>query len=197
MRCCVSPMRIAPRLTRAAGRPACLRDVVTTSGRRWDVQGALRTMATMWRLRFDFLRGISAWIIAERYGERRLPTLQVFARGPVAGTVKTRLAAATGAERAASFYRMLVERTLATAQAARAQGYVGDVELWCASSLDAASFKTWRDRFGVVLMPQCAGDSGHGCTMRSAPRLHALPARFDIDTAEDLARYEAAVGSVG
>ncbi|HXT03735.1 MAG TPA: TIGR04283 family arsenosugar biosynthesis glycosyltransferase, partial [Casimicrobiaceae bacterium] len=32
-------------LKRAAGPPACLRDVVVTSGRRWDAQGALRTIA--------------------------------------------------------------------------------------------------------------------------------------------------------
>ena len=45
--------------------------------------------------------------------------LLVFARTPVAGAVKTRLAAAIGAERAARLYRELVQGTLEMAVAAR------------------------------------------------------------------------------
>ena len=33
------------------GAPACLREKVTTSGRRWERHGVLRTMLLMWRLR--------------------------------------------------------------------------------------------------------------------------------------------------
>jgi len=259
-------------LKRAAGPPACLRDVVVTSGRRWDAQGALRTIATMSRLRFDFGRGVSADTIAKRYGERSSPTLQIFAREPVPGQVKTRLAAAIGAARAADLYRTLAERTLTAAAAARERGCIGDVELWSASASDAAIFHAWRDRFGVVLMAQCAGDLGtrmhhalraslargrpavlvgtdcpdldadylcasasalgandvvigpaadggyvliglardadlfsgmawstpqvFACTRERVAlqglRMHELPERFDVDTADDYARYEAA-----
>jgi rSAM/selenodomain-associated transferase 2 len=48
-------------------RPACLRDKVLTSGRRWDSRGALRTIALMWRLRFAYWRGVSTERLAEQY----------------------------------------------------------------------------------------------------------------------------------
>lgn len=43
-----------------SGPPACLRARVTTSGRRWDTQGVWRTILLMWRLRFDYWRGVPA-----------------------------------------------------------------------------------------------------------------------------------------
>jgi len=52
---------------RRRARPACLRDRVVTSGRRWDGQGALRTLLLMWRLRFAYWRGVPAELLAERY----------------------------------------------------------------------------------------------------------------------------------
>jgi rSAM/selenodomain-associated transferase 2/rSAM/selenodomain-associated transferase 1 len=151
---------LSKRLLETAGRPACLRDVARTSGRRWDTHGALRTIALMWRLRFDFWRGADTVALAERYGWRTLPTLQIFAREPRAGTVKTRLAATIGATRARDVHAMLVTRTLAAAVGARAAGVVGDVELWCTPSASAPVFREWRDRYGVVLATQCAGDLG-------------------------------------
>ncbi|MCX2843029.1 TIGR04283 family arsenosugar biosynthesis glycosyltransferase, partial [Microbulbifer thermotolerans] len=39
-------------------RPACIRARVTTSGRRWQKYGVLRTVLLMWRLRFDYWRGV-------------------------------------------------------------------------------------------------------------------------------------------
>ena len=52
------------------GPPACLRQRVTTSGRRWESQGPWRTILLMWRLRFDYWRGVPAESLAGRY---RLP----------------------------------------------------------------------------------------------------------------------------
>ena len=42
------------RLRRRFGRPACLRERVHTSGRRWDQRGAWRTIVLMWRLRWRY-----------------------------------------------------------------------------------------------------------------------------------------------
>jgi rSAM/selenodomain-associated transferase 2 len=47
--------------------PACLRDRVTTSGRRWDERGTWQTICLMWRLRFAYWRGASAFRLAEYY----------------------------------------------------------------------------------------------------------------------------------
>ncbi len=49
------------------GPPACPRERVTTSGRRWDTHGAWRTILLMWRLRFDYWRGVPAERLARRY----------------------------------------------------------------------------------------------------------------------------------
>jgi rSAM/selenodomain-associated transferase 2 len=49
------------------GPPACLSDRVVTSGRRWENHGVWRTVLLMWRLRFDYWRGVPAERLALRY----------------------------------------------------------------------------------------------------------------------------------
>jgi rSAM/selenodomain-associated transferase 2 len=49
------------------GAPACLRERVTTSGRRWESRGVVRTMALMWRLRLLYALGADPARLAERY----------------------------------------------------------------------------------------------------------------------------------
>lgn len=53
------------------GRPACLRDRVLTSGRRWEKAGVLRTVALMWRLRLLYSLGVSPERLARDYADRR------------------------------------------------------------------------------------------------------------------------------
>ena len=48
-------------------RPACLRQKVQTSGRRWDARGVWCTMVLMWRLRFAYWRGASPERLAQLY----------------------------------------------------------------------------------------------------------------------------------
>ena len=48
-------------------KPACLRERVTTSGRRWEQAGAFRTMLLMWRLRWRYWRGASPDDLARAY----------------------------------------------------------------------------------------------------------------------------------
>lgn len=57
------------RLRRLA-RPACLRLMVTTAGRRWETHGVWRTMLLMWRLRAAFHFGADPRQLALRYGYR-------------------------------------------------------------------------------------------------------------------------------
>ena len=47
--------------------PACLRERVTTSGRRWEQRGVWRTIALMWRLRWRYARGTPPERLAELY----------------------------------------------------------------------------------------------------------------------------------
>jgi len=55
------------RRLRAVQRPACLRDRVRTSGRRWDTRGAWPTIWLMWRLRWRYWRGTPAEELARAY----------------------------------------------------------------------------------------------------------------------------------
>jgi rSAM/selenodomain-associated transferase 2 len=52
-------------------RPVCLRARVTTSGRRWEKNGALRTILLMWRLRAAFFMNADPSRLAERYRHAR------------------------------------------------------------------------------------------------------------------------------
>lgn len=57
----------------ALGRPACLRDKVHTSGRRWEQHGLWRTIVLMWRLRLAYFLGASPDQLALRYGYKPAP----------------------------------------------------------------------------------------------------------------------------
>ncbi len=45
------------RAMKRRGRPACRREKVLTSGRRWESRGVLRTIVLMWRLRLLYFLG--------------------------------------------------------------------------------------------------------------------------------------------
>jgi len=160
------------RLLRAkAGPPLCVADRVVVSGRRWDARGAVRTIASMWALRFAYWRGADPAQLAYRYtGTDPAPraTLQVFAKPPLPGLVKTRLAGAIGNEAAAAVYRDLVLRTLGVAAAARRAGIVRDVELWVAPEAPPGPLATWGERLGIELRTQRGADLGE--RMRNALR---------------------------
>jgi rSAM/selenodomain-associated transferase 2 len=55
------------RRLRGLVRPLCLRQRVTTSGRRWERDGVLRTIALMWRLRWLYWTGTPPERLAELY----------------------------------------------------------------------------------------------------------------------------------
>jgi rSAM/selenodomain-associated transferase 1 len=150
-------------LLRAAGRPVCLRERVVVSGRRWDTHGAWHTIFSMWRLRFDYWRGVDPAALAHRYRPsigRRAPILQIFAKVPEPGRVKTRLASGIGHTAAAKLYRDLVERTLTTAVSARETGAVSEIEVWCDPDPSHAAFEDWKRRYGVTLRSQRGPDLG-------------------------------------
>jgi rSAM/selenodomain-associated transferase 2 len=59
---------ILSRRLRQISSPLCLAARVTTSGRRWDERGALRTMLLMWRLRAAHFLGADPHALARAYG---------------------------------------------------------------------------------------------------------------------------------
>ncbi len=82
--------------------------------------------------------------------------IQVFAKAPVAGQVKTRLLPAIDGDSAALLHRRLVLHTLETARDAAP----GRVELHCSPSTDHPFFAECAARLDLALAQQCEGDIG-------------------------------------
>lgn len=55
------------RALKGLGPPVCLRACVTTSSRRWETHGLVRTILLMWRLRLAYYLGADPHRLAERY----------------------------------------------------------------------------------------------------------------------------------
>ncbi len=53
------------------GPPLCLRSKVTTSGRRWEENGAIRTIVLMWSLRLTYFFRADPSDLAKRYAHAR------------------------------------------------------------------------------------------------------------------------------
>lgn len=104
---------------------------------------------------------------------RRKVRVAVFAKAPVAGSVKTRLAAALGEAGAADLHARLARHALGTAFASG----VGAVELWCAPDTTHAFFQACARELGVALHAQTGGDLGermHRAFEHAAARGDAL-----------------------
>jgi len=82
--------------------------------------------------------------------------LAILAKAPVAGSVKTRLIPALGAEGAATLHARLIERTVATACAAA----IGPVTLWVTPAAPHACFTAVASRFPIATAAQPDGDLG-------------------------------------
>ena len=57
---------ISRRLKRLS-RPLCLNERVTTSSRRWEENGIIRTILRMWVLRLAFALGVNPSLLARHY----------------------------------------------------------------------------------------------------------------------------------
>ncbi len=146
------------RALKRIGRPACLRQRVRTSGRRWDKHGVWRTTLLMWRLRLAYFFGADPARLARDYGytPKHGTAVAVLARAPVPGAAKTRLAPRLGANGAAALQQRLTLRTLSTATAAA----VGSVALFCAPDRSHAFFAECAARFAIPLRDQDGEDVG-------------------------------------
>jgi rSAM/selenodomain-associated transferase 2/rSAM/selenodomain-associated transferase 1 len=148
---------LSARLKRV-GVPACLRERVTTDGRRWDQRGFWRTVWLMWRLRAAWAAGTDAQTLALRYGytPRAGAAVAVLAKAPVPGLAKTRLAPLLGDAGAARAQRGFILRTLVTAR----QASIGPLMLHGAPDTGHRLFRLLAQRHGVACVPQSEGDMG-------------------------------------
>ena len=141
--------------------PACLRQRVTTSARRWQQHGIWHTIILMWRLRLAYFLGVSPHTLALRYGYTPRPAqasaaIAIMAKAPVAGLSKTRLIPALGAGGAARAQRRFTLNTLHLAQ----QAALGEVTLHCAPDVQHGFFRALRRVFGTLCQTQPDGDLG-------------------------------------
>ena len=136
---------ISKKLRRLA-RPRPLARKVTSSARRWQRDGALRTILKMWRLRLLYFFGAAPEKLAASYypglfgaaPRFRYPAARImlFAREPKLGAVKTRLAAHIGAEAALRLYRAMLRRVVETIE----QSALAEFQLWAASDGEHEEF---------------------------------------------------------
>lgn len=82
--------------------------------------------------------------------------LLVFAKAPVPGRVKTRLAGKLGQRGAARLYKTLVSKTLNAAREAN----LCSIQLWCAPNARHGFFAACRRDYGVELQVQQGSDLG-------------------------------------
>jgi uncharacterized protein len=97
----------------------------------------------------------------------------VFAKAPVPGFAKTRLAKSLGDEGAARLAARMLEHTLESARAAA----LGPVELRCAPDTSHPRFVLAQQEPGISLAPQGSGDLGERmerATARALERFHAV-----------------------
>ncbi len=141
------------------GPPACLRERVTTDGRRWDQHGFWRTVWLMWRLRAAYALGADPHTLAQRYGYqvRAAAAVAVLAKAPIPGQAKTRLAPLLGDAGAARAQRGFILRTLATAR----QASTGQITLHGALDVNHRLFRLLAQRQGLPCLPQAEGDLGN------------------------------------
>ncbi len=147
--------------------PACLRQRVRTSARKWLQSGVWHTIFLMWRLRFAYFWGAKPSDLALAYGYRPAPqpapaALAIMAKAPVAGLAKTRLIPALGAAGAARLQRKFIAQSLQAAQ----QADLGTVMLWCAPDAQHHHFRAIQKRRQIACLPQPEGDLGvrmHRC----------------------------------
>jgi rSAM/selenodomain-associated transferase 2/rSAM/selenodomain-associated transferase 1 len=145
----------------AKSPPACLRQRVTTSSRKWERDGVWRTVAFMWRLRWAYFWGAAPQELALGYGYKSAPPLApadiaLLAKAAIPGLAKTRLIPLLGATGAARQQRRFTHQTLHTAQ----QSNLGEITLWCAPDTQHKSFRALSLHRAVSCKPQPQGDIG-------------------------------------
>lgn len=159
-----------------------VRKPVITSGRRWDTQGAWKTIVLMWRFRFQYWRGVPALELARQYADTRekLPlTVAVFAKYPEPGRVKTRLQPLLGAEQCANFARYLLLSTLDKLHGV-------NVVLWTDGGIDAK----WNELLKGRAVERCIQPQGHlGVRMRTAVEAHLKHSQLVVLLGPDAVQF--------
>lgn len=110
------------------------------------------------------------------------PALIVFAKAPIPGAVKTRLASVIGPERAARVYTDLVATTLAHAHSAWRTGVVSRIELWGSPDCESSFLRGVASAFGASRHRQCEGDLGERMAHAMTEGLQRAPAVLLIGT---------------
>ena len=130
------------KLLRRQGRPARPAERVTTSSRRWEEKGLVSTILLMWKLRFLYFIGVKPQRLCDMYYPSHSAManprsrILVFAREPLLGQVKTRLASAIGPQEALAVYQAMLTRLGALLSKMKALEW----DLWVTSNCSHEDF---------------------------------------------------------
>lgn len=144
---------------RRQSSPRAISVPVRTSARRWLSNGVLATILQMWFLRLRYFLGASPQSLAKLYYPAKTSDfphsrIVIFAREPILGSVKTRLAPAIGEQAALDLYKSMATRVISRS---RSSG-LAEVELWVSSNIDNKYFLSICNKRDIYL--QSEGDLG-------------------------------------
>ncbi len=148
---------------RHRGEPAVISEPVTTSSRRWEERGLIRTVLLMWKLRLLFFLGVPSERLLEQYypelaqspAARSVSTnthaqdcyrhpearILVFAKAPLAGRVKTRLRPRLDNADTLILYQAMLRHVISMVSEAR----LAPLQLWVDSHPEHSSFREFEN----------------------------------------------------
>jgi rSAM/selenodomain-associated transferase 2/rSAM/selenodomain-associated transferase 1 len=112
---------------------------VLTSSRRWEKNGITKTIILMWRLRFAYWLGVDPTRLHRIYYptiDMPKPVIQIFAKPPVEGNVKTRLIPDIGAANATRVFRHCLSYALNLLRASHS-----DYQIWLSEETQDGIFQ--------------------------------------------------------
>lgn len=147
---------------RTVGRRTRLPAALPTSARRYISEGGFRAWLRNLRLMVRFRMGASPdrlarWYRPHEESAQRRVAVVVFAKAPVPGEVKTRLAVDVGADEATRIYRMLGRETV---DALRDGPWDTRVYITPSTPEARTAVESWLGQDGIDYRTQCPGDLG-------------------------------------
>ncbi|MBT3529875.1 MAG: DUF2064 domain-containing protein [Gammaproteobacteria bacterium] len=147
------------KLLRGRSAAMAISSPVRTSARRWRENGLISTVMQMWLLRLRYFLGSSPESLSAMYyppKRCKFPQsrIAIFAREPVLGAVKTRLAADIGDDTALGLYKRMATRIVTCCRSSA----LAKVELWVSSNVDNKYFLSVCNKRDIY--SQCDGGLG-------------------------------------
>jgi len=150
---------------RILSRSFQIKSPITTSARRWEENGIVKTILLMWIFRFIYMLGVNPNLLHKIYYAGKVnqtvaqkELLIVFSKNPEIGKVKTRLISHIGEQCAYDLYKAMLEQTLENC----VHGSKPDRfhEMWIRGDYKNSYLENLAAQHGLSLQQQVGNDLG-------------------------------------